>query len=203
MIRHPRILLIGLISGAALLGLVAVAAPAPWAQFGTAYRPLAGDAGIVARVNGIPITEGDLRIGVATAALNNSLSPIEIGTSRRSALDRLIQDRALAAEAAKRGMRPSDAEVTAYVSQVRHGFDTGPTARAHLDEFLAGMGQTADEFFSNPIVRSRYADNAMAARLRTSVVVGLPADSANGAWEAFVSTTRQAARIEVLDPTLR
>lgn len=203
MIRHPRILLIGLISGAALLGLVAAAAPAPWAQLGTAYRPLAGDAAIVARVNGIPITEGDLRVGVATANLNNSLSPMKIGTDRRSALDRLIQDRALAAEAAKRGMRPSDAEVTAYVNQVRHGFDTGPTARAHLDEFLAGIGQTADQFFSDPIVRSRYADNAMAARLRASVVAGLPADSANGAWDAFVVSNRQAANVEILDPTLR
>src|SRR6266849_9198742 len=88
------------LGGIALLGAIifagtALAQPDRWFQVGEAYKAANGDGRVVARVDGLPITQFDLRIGKALADLNNGVSPNKVGTDERSVLQRLISDKAL------------------------------------------------------------------------------------------------------------
>jgi hypothetical protein len=144
-----------------------------------------------------------LRVSHALLQFNNSVSPQKVKTDLSSALAPLIETRALAAEAERRGLALSDEEVSAYVSQVRGAFRPGSTAKARLTEFLSGVGQTEDAFFRSAFARSHYAEAAAVGRLRAQIVAGLGLDAGNAAWDAFTARVKAAASVQVLDPSLR
>lgn len=200
---HTRIVLAVVALAFAAVATVAVAQQGPWSQLGDAYRPVAGDEDAVAHVDGRSISRGELRIGVALLQFNNSVSPRKVSTDRRAALEQIIQVRALAAEAARRGHTPSDAEVSSYIGQVRAAFTPGGAARQRLGEFLSGIGQTEDAFFASSFARSHYAEAAAIGRLRVSIVTGLAPDAASATWDAFITSTHRAAKVEIVDPSLR
>jgi hypothetical protein len=201
--RRHFVLTFATVFGLGLLGTVAFALPGPWSQLGQVYRPTGTDGEVVARVDGRSISRGELRIEVAILTLSNSVGPQKVSVDPKTALMRIAEVRSLSAEAARRGLTPSDTEVDAFITQVRQGFAGATTARQHLDEFLAGIGQTESEFFTSSFARSHYAEAAAIGRLRASIVTGLTPNAANGAWDAFAANTRQAAKVEILDPALR
>lgn len=204
MLGRTRIVLAVVGLAFVVLGTVTVAQQGPWSRLGEAYRPLVGDSEVVARVEGQPVTRAELRIGVAILELNNNVGPHKTAANQQAALKQIIEVRALAAEAVRRGYSPSEAELSQYIEQVRQGFTAGATAGGQLNEFLSGTGQTQDAFFSSAFARTHYAEAAAVGRLRASVVGGEASpDAANSAWNAFAAAITRQAKVEITDPTLR
>jgi protein-disulfide isomerase len=128
--RHPHGLPLAAL--AALAGLALASGPARWGEAQgppaapAAATPAAATPRTLAEVDGEPITEEDLQrhLGLALQRLEQ-----QVHDMRRDGLDRLIGDRLLAREAARRGVSVqalTEAEITSKV---------GPVSSADADAF--------------------------------------------------------------------
>lgn len=189
--------------GVLLLGTVAFAQPSPWTTLGQAYRLSAPDGALVARVAGLDVSRAELRISRALLEFNNSVSSQKISITDKAALTELAKTRALTAEAKRRGLMPSAADLTTYITQIRQQFVSSPDAAAHFRDFLTGIGQTEEEFFRSPFALARYGEAMAIGRLRSTITAGLDPVAANSAWDAFTTTVQDAAVLQIVDPALR
>lgn len=97
--------------------------------FAAAHRPAAAlEPGVVARVNGAPITAQRLerffedRLAEKGRAVASIRSPAAYAALRREALDRLVDAEVLWQEAQRAGLLATRAEVEAALAEVRAGF---------------------------------------------------------------------------------
>jgi hypothetical protein len=192
------------ICGSLLLGAGWVSAqPTPHAALGAVVRASVGHDKAVAVIDNADITDDHIAMAVAMAQLNNALGAPVVDDSRRAALARVLESKALGFEAARRGLLPSAADVQQYVADMRSAFAHNPAAAAGLSQFLAGMGLNANQYFSDPRTIAGYADALAIARLRLQVSATVPLGQADAAWDQYRKDVTAKASIQILDSALR
>lgn len=173
---------------AVLAGALLAAAPAQAQQ-----------AGAAARVDGvvIPRERLDRHLEAYLAARGRSVAAIQSPASYkqllREALDQLVAEALLAAEARRRGHGPTDDEVAAEVARRRAGFD--PPVRFQLE--LERAGFTEATFAAH--VRDQLSIERLVAR-DLGPAAGHREAEVVAALQALVGELRGRARVEVLVP---
>ena len=198
-----RFLAAVVLGGLAVSATVVSAQPDAWFRAGQAYRSGVVDKDVVAVVGGIPVTRGELRMARALAELNNEKSPVKLAVDERSLMGRLIDQKSVVAEAARRGLRATAAETAKHIEDVRQDIRNAPQARADFDEFLNGMGLSESEWFASDFARSRYGEVFAIGKLRAQVLAGVSSSDAVATWEQFERAIRASTKVEILDPNLR
>lgn len=187
-----------------LAAVVSADPSSPWRTAGAAVRGIQGGGDdVVARVGNASVLRRDVLTQQAMNAMNNQLSPVKIGTDQGTALQRLLGFYAISEEAYGRGLRPSNADVAAYVASMRAQSRRFPAAEAELNDFLAGLGMSADEYFTRPETVELTARGLAIQRLRDQVLRGVDPTKTTDVWNAFESDVMSKARITVIDPAMR
>jgi hypothetical protein len=181
---------------------IALAQPGPYFALGQILRGAQHpNEAAVATVDGVSITSGDIQFYQGLAQLNNSVTSQPIAATPKAALDAAVRVVAVSNKAIAQGIRPSDSEINAYIASNREAF-TGH-AGAQLDDFLAGLQQTRDQFFSSAYTRAGYARALAITKLRAKVTSGMTAQQALAQWQQFESDAVASARVVILDPAFR
>ena len=142
-----------------------------------AQSPAPGDSAVLATVNGVAITEADVR-----ARVGSELARLEaqVYDLKREQLDALIAERLLDAEATRRGVTREALEAEEVAASVT------PVTEQELNEFI-----TANQ--------ARIRGDA--AALRPQIRAFLEGRKADERRAAFVESLRADARVEVALPT--
>ncbi|HXY38569.1 MAG TPA: thioredoxin domain-containing protein [Vicinamibacteria bacterium] len=170
-----------------------------------ASSPAVSGVGVVAEVNGAPILAADLDQKAAARLARVRQEEYEI---RRQALDELITERLVAAEAARRGISPdellkrevadkvppvSDDTVATVYEQNAPGFGSTPKpqAMARVREVLNGRAQAArrSAFLKELNDKARIAVRLEPPRVAVAVPAGAPVDGPASAPVSIVEFT--------------
>ena len=141
-----------------------------------AQSPVPGDSSVLATVNGVAITEADVRARVGSELARLEAQVYDI---RRGQLDALIAERLLDAEAARRGVTRDALEAEEVAARVT------PVTEQELNEFI-----TANQ--------ARIRGDTTA--LRPQIQAFLAGRKATERRTAFIESLRADARVEVALP---
>jgi len=153
-------------------------------------------------VDGLIITQRDLAFATSLARLNNAGSPIQVAADAKSVLERLISRAALEAEAARRGLRPSDSAVDAYVLDMRGRSAQFNTANSEITAFADSAGLSVDQYFATGGARAGARGALAIQNLRNEVLRGVDTAGHAAAWDVFATRVRASAHV-VIDPAFR
>lgn len=157
----------------------------------------------VATVDGIIITQRDMAFARSLAGLNNVGSPIQVATDGKSVLEGLIGRAALDAEAARRGLRPSDSSVDAYMRDMRGRSTQFSTANSEIAAFANSAGLSVDQYFATGEARVGARTALAIQNLRKEVLRGVDPAGQAAAWDMFAAKVRASAQVVVSDPAFR
>lgn len=157
----------------------------------------------VARVDGLSIAASDLTFATKLAELNNLNSPVKVPVDTRRVLEKLVAETALVAEAQRRGIAPTDAEVSAYIVDQRRQSARISGADAEISAFAAAAGMSVDQYFASRFARDGARRALMSQELRRQILLGVDVTDRAVRWSDFATAVRTRAVIEIVDATLR
>lgn len=163
---------------------------------------------VVARIGGEEISLRDIEIRRAVMTMNSEIAGQKTGVSRRDAMKALTRIKVEIAEARKRGLFPSDAEVEARYQSDQVAWDQAPKEvqarrNAAIAEYLSGSGLSRAEY--DAIDRQNTAIEMAIVRLRSEVKGELPGDSPaekEAAYQSFIQRLMDETKPELVNESL-
>ncbi len=175
---------------------------------------------VVAEVNGENVLASDLIRQRAFLEKQESNKLIPFTITEESVVKAVIKEKAIIAEAGKRGLLPMPQEIDDYVQWQKDMLaealsNTENSALQTMNKdvwnsYLAGLGVTEQEFWSN-IAPEEYAKGLTTVKLRDSVMNEVPLEDTTPeeylqqqslAWENFTEQLISNAEVSVINPSL-
>ena len=214
--QHRNHWTLAAISGAIIL---TVAGGIAWAATSRADDPSdtftrAATAGAQAGDSPAAIVNGETITRATLAEVQTQLQTFPAqgidASNQTSVLDYLIRGALIRQEAARRGLLPTDAEVTAAITETQRGYKQDlaagklPPVMVNILDGEAKVGHPLDSWTTDPVIRSAWRSMLTQAKLAADQASDIPAGTNNIAQltqqrlDQLVQRLRDAAQIQIL-----